>query len=80
MTKSPERRYCFADLTDDPLLRPLQHPDCLQQAWTRLPSARPRDDILLQPSALGSETGRVTLGMHMCLFVKEHLPYIILQS
>lgn len=32
-------RYCVAHLSGDPILRPLQHSDCLQQAWARLPKA-----------------------------------------
>lgn len=30
-------RYRFADLPGDPLLRPLQHSDCIQQAGAELP-------------------------------------------
>lgn len=33
------RRYRFADLSGDPLLRPLQHSDCIQQAGAKLPQA-----------------------------------------
>ncbi len=32
-------RYCVADLFGDPLLRPIQHSDCIQQAWAKLPQA-----------------------------------------
>lgn len=32
-------RHCFADLSGNPLLRPLQHSDCIQQARAKLPQA-----------------------------------------
>ena len=30
-------RYCVTDFSGDPLVRPLQHSDCVQQAWAKLP-------------------------------------------
>lgn len=38
----PLLRYCFADLPGDPLLRSLQHSDCIQQAGAELPQTPAR--------------------------------------
>lgn len=122
-------RYCVTNIFGDPLLRPLQHANGVQQAWARLSQAPsccwghlalflvldsaplagleqlqyggggnkllcvldgsdspvtclhhlsvhflpgstcPGDDLLLWQAAVGSETGRETAEIYMCLFV-----------